>query len=208
MMNGKREVQVHEGKTEVAVQRLAEMKETGDRKEYIVSRVSGEIARHRNQADKAQRRYHGVQGAAVAAGALIPFLASQTFPYQPAVTTSFGLLVFVLISLQGMLQYPERMQAHRAISSALVRECFAYLTQAPPYNRCLDDRERFALFYKRAEGIISREGKTAIHEKAPITELKASRLSAGVPRPPEKKPQEAAIITQTSKKSTRKQKRE
>ena len=123
--------------------------------EYVEQRLSDQIGWYDRKSGANQRWFKRLRFVEIVSAATIPFLAGfadNSFPIKITIG-ALGVVVAVIASLLGLLQFQEHWIEYRATAESLRREKFLYLTQTEPYDR----DNAFHLLVQRVEALLSKE---------------------------------------------------
>jgi hypothetical protein len=123
--------------------------------EYIELRLNDQINWYDRKSGTNQRWFSRLRFAEIVAAATIPFLsgfAGDSLRIKIAIGT-LGVVVAVIASLLGLLQFHEHWIEYRATAESLRKEKFLFLTETDPYDK--DDA--FHLLVQRVEALLSKE---------------------------------------------------
>jgi len=123
--------------------------------EYIEQRLNDQIVWYDRKSSTNQSWFKRLRFAEIVAASIIPFLsgfAGDSLRIKIAIG-ALGVVVAVIASLLGLLQFHEHWIEYRATAESLRKEKFLFLTETDPYDK--DDA--FHLLVQRVEALLSKE---------------------------------------------------
>lgn len=136
---------------------------------YLQERVKQYQDWYDSKSVVAKRRYLTMRTLAVVGGALVPILTNidlritvADYPLTALLVTVVSLLVFVSISLEGVLHYREQWKNYRSTEQFLGHEIVRFRTKTGPYRDIRKEQE-FALLVERVEGAIATENTATLN---------------------------------------------
>jgi hypothetical protein len=130
--------------------------------DYIKDRLKQYQGWYDAKAVKCKKRYLQMRSASVVAAAAVPVLVNVPFDGRAAVTTVLGLIVVVLVSLEGVLHYREQWKNYRSTEQYLGREEVMFRAGVGPYH-AHDPLSARHLLVERVEGAISSENAATLN---------------------------------------------
>lgn len=120
----------------------------------IIDRLEDQIDWYNRKSLSAQRMFKRIKVVEIFAAAMIPMLASLSFPRHTLVVAGLGVLITVLEGILHLNQYQQLWSTYRSTCEALKHEKFAYLGKAGPYASAADPH---VLLADRIESLVSQE---------------------------------------------------
>ena len=152
-----------------------------DAEKYLEERLEDRIDWYEKMSETNHRWYKRLRVVEVVGAAFLPLFAGYVFVFGAAavVLGVLGILVAVTAGVLGLYQFQQKCVACRAVSEALRREKYLYLTRSAPYSKG-DEASLLRFLVQRAEGLISEEeGRWMQDEFAPKLEPRAKRKKHG-----------------------------
>ena len=126
-----------------------------DAEQYLRERLDDRIEWYDQMSEKNLQWYRRLRIVEVAGAALIPLLAGYVLIFGAAavVLGILGIVVAVTAGVLGLYQFQQKCIECRAISQALRREKYLYLTRSSPYD-VGHEPEHIRVLVQRADEII------------------------------------------------------
>ncbi len=124
------------------------------REDPIIDRLEDQIAWYDSKSIRNQRAFKRTKVTVLIAAALVPFLATSTFPHASWITGALGVLIVVLEGLLQLNQSQQNWISYKSTCESLKHEKFVFLGNASPYSGVADPR---ALLAERIESLVSQE---------------------------------------------------